>query len=299
VTTCPLCGGVKTEDVGPYRNESVELAGKTRVRCETCELVFVAPMPTASEWTTYNANYFARAHGRSSDTRSATLFRSGIAKLRVAHVLAELDELGVSLGTVLEIGPGHGEFVSALKAQRPDVIYLGQETDSSLFPKLRQLGVGLLGPDEIGVLPKTVDLVVISHVLEHTIDPLRFLIENTAPLRDGGALFVEVPCRDDLYKSEDEPHLQFFDKPSLGKALEMAGFIGPNLTYHGKTHAELAAENRSLLAARFARMIDRLAGPIMKGPAGLGPAEWGTLRGFAAEKQQSVRSRWLRAIATR
>lgn len=53
------------------------------------------------------------------------------------------------------------------------------------------------------------DLIVISHVLEHTNDPKRFLNELSSNLKDVGFMFIEVPCQDYLFKDKEEPHLLF------------------------------------------------------------------------------------------
>jgi SAM-dependent methyltransferase len=75
------------------------------------------------------------------------------------------------------------------------------------------------------------DLVVMSHVLEHISDPIKFIQIATSGLRQGGALFIEVPCRDWEHKDLDEPHILFFDKRPLQLLLQRAGFNDIEVSY--------------------------------------------------------------------
>ena len=59
------------------------------------------------------------------------------------------------------------------------------------------------------------DVIIISHVLEHVSDPKGFLSFANSFLKKGGALFVEIPCNDFQHKTIMEPHLLFFDKKPL------------------------------------------------------------------------------------
>jgi SAM-dependent methyltransferase len=257
-------------------------------------------MPSEAEWSTYNANYFARAHGQSSDTSGARLFRAGMGKLRVSHVIVELERRRVEPHAVLEIGPGYGEFVAAFMAARPDVAYFAQETDSSVLDTLAKLGVQLVGSSDDPALAGQVDLVVISHVLEHTIDPVNFLRACTQCLRPGGVLFVEVPCRDDLYKSEDEPHLLFFDKPAMTELMTRARFSDLTLTYHGGSHIELWRENvQSPMLAALKKLVLKLRGFVPFGHLGLTPKEWSVVRPFKGHQRSDLPARWLRLVATK
>ena len=68
------------------------------------------------------------------------------------------------------------------------------------------------------------DVVVISHVLEHVSNPKGFLSFANSFLKKGGALFIEIPCNDFQHKKIMEPHLLFFDKKPLTLLLEKINF---------------------------------------------------------------------------
>ena len=297
-SACPVCGGLAAQDVGVYRGASAELQGRRKSACSRCGLVFAAPMPTEAEWAQYNANYFRRAHGASADSDDARIFRQALAKFRADHIVRFLDLHAIAVSTALEIGPGHGELVAALRQRLPGLRHIADETDESLIAPLHAMGVEIRSPRDVAQSGETVDLVVISHVLEHTIRPVSFLLDAVQPLRDGGALFVEVPCQDHLYKPEDEPHLLFFDKQALGHALRSAGFDQVELSYVGEPHEALRRRNRQNAVAA---LTQKVIGRVSRYRPGRHPlltrGEWPVIRPFRADRVSEARARWLRAMA--
>ena len=74
---------------------------------------------------------------------------------------------------------------------------------------------------------------VISHVLEHTLKPFSSLEAMTKSLNIRGLLFVEVPCRDQDYKKQHEPHVSFFSKVALETLAARAKFTDVKVSIHG------------------------------------------------------------------
>ena len=66
-------------------------------------------------------------------------------------------------------------------------------------------------------------LITLNQVLEHVRRPLPFLQHISEYLAKDGILFMEVPHRDDLYKSWVGPHILFWEKRSLVSVLGKAG----------------------------------------------------------------------------
>jgi len=301
-SACPVCAVGEPVNYGSYRSQDAKLSGSTKVRCPQCELVFISPMPSEAEWNEYNNNYFSAAHGDSTDHPRARAFRSGVAKIRFEHVKDYMNQRDARVDRVLEIGPGHGEFADAWKKAWPDTDYLAVETDSSVHAKLGQLGVQLV--EAIEAVEEPVDLIVVSHVLEHTLDPLGFLTALSRKLKTGGVLFVEVPCLDCDYKNIDEPHTLFFDKPAMLHLFSKIPFSNLKLGWFGKVHPHLVAQrDRGKLASIVGRVIERLVGlwhhvmPAKKLSYLLSGSERSVVASFDAQVEQNERARWLRVLA--
>jgi SAM-dependent methyltransferase len=155
----------------------------------------------------------------------------------------------------LEIGCGDGGLLAALRAD--GWVVAGVEPDPAA--RAAAVGRGLeVYPGVAEELPIEVrgrryDLVVLMHVLEHCLDPIRALRAAGALLKPGGAVVVEVPnnAAVGLQQAEavwpwlDVPrHLNFFTPKSLSLACGAAGltvghpeFVGYSRQFSGEWRA--------------------------------------------------------------
>lgn len=299
--TCPGCRGEVFDVEGGYRGIRAPFLGLQRIRCKGCGLVFADPRPNARELDNYNQNYFASAHGGIPEDPAAIAFFKAIAELRVAHVSNYAALMGVSPQSVLEVGPGPGFFARAWLDSHAEAAYYAQETDADARSLLTGIGVTLVEQDD----EIEVDLLVMSHVLEHVADPIGFLEKNLRRLKKRGILFVEVPCRDDLHKSQDEPHLLFFEKDSLRSILVQTPLTALQLTYHGKILSKLR-KAETTLSRRWSLLRAKLIAHGVLAPFAM---PWGALQAvrsavgravvapLEAHKMQQEPAWWLRACA--
>lgn len=144
----------------------------------------------------------------------------------------------------LEIGCGDGDrmltFGPGLQTLR------GVEPDPRAVAVARRRGLEVLNgtaeelPGELG--DRLHDVIVFSHVLEHTIDPVKSLANAAAMLAPGGLLSVEVPnngaCGMRQMRANwrwlDAPrHLNFFTEKSLVACAEAAGLTVKTVLYRG------------------------------------------------------------------
>lgn len=261
-------------------------------------------MPDEASLAAYNASYFSSAHGGRPTDKVSVAFHSAINRLRVAHVERYVEAVGLGVSSVLEVGAGGGFFARHWCARHPETSYHAIESDTSLHSNLQDIGVTLHADTHNSLAGEAVDLVVMSHVLEHSTDPRKFLREMTAPLRPGGALFVEVPCRDWEYKSQDEPHLLFFDKTPMARLLDELRFENVELTYHGEEIERLRSPSLAtrVLGAVRSRLLARgVIAPFAHAAPGLevleDPLQRAAVAPFEAHREQSRPAWWLRAVA--
>ena len=303
-TDCPACGVAGMPASLPYRHTHPVLGGLVRASCANCGMVFASPMPAEQAWADYNSSYFDNAHGGAATDPVAAAFHSAMGYIRVAHVVDYLRTREVPVSSVLEVGPGSGDFARHWLARDPGSTYHAVESDVSCHPILLQMGIHLHSGPEALPSGESVDLVVLSHVLEHVRDPTGFLRAMTAHLRPGGVLFVEVPCRDWEHKERDEPHLLFFDKAPMRHLLERIGFAHLRLSYHGLEIARLRRRgftHRIWSAVRFRLLSGGVVAPfaLMEGGLeGLGSGmERAAVRPFQPHREKEQPAWWLRSLA--
>ncbi|MBV9989025.1 MAG: class I SAM-dependent methyltransferase [Chitinophagaceae bacterium] len=303
---CPVCQHLGAVLVQKYRYTHPAFANCRIVQCTDCGLYYAYPVPSAEQLSSYNSNYFSNAHGGVSQDQLTVAFHSAINLLRVVHVEQFADREQKNIRRVLEIGPGAGHFVKHWLERHPDTSdYVAIESDNSCHPQLRQNGATVFS--DLGTLPlqpDLFDLVVISHVLEHTENPAGFLSACVGHLREGGILFIEVPCLDFRHKSIDEPHLLFFDKAPMLQLLSRTGFGSVKLSYHGNTIAELQKQSKlTSLFTRIRNLLLRKKILFLFGSSDsrlkdiADPLAKAVIKPFAAHKEQATQSWWLRAVA--
>lgn len=303
--SCPVCDSGDANAIAAYRNVNKVFSIRAIAECGACGMVFAEPMPSKAALTAYNASYFASAHGGVPTSRAAQAFFSGMARLRVACLEAYLGPRHVlTVSTVLEFGPGPGFFATAWLGRHPGTTYLASETDTSCHARLKKSGIRLVNETLLTEAVSSVDLVVMSHVLEHVTAPLDFIQEATRSLRKGGVLFIEVPCRDYLHKTIDEPHLLFFDKKPMRHLLEVSGFEDIELGYFGQEIEKLRMA--SVFSTKWmslrSRLIDKgLIWPFSRKQDGMEiltvPLERAAVAPFKAHRETSAPAWWLRAMA--
>ena len=269
-------------------------------------MAFADPVPDEAALHEYNAHYFDNAHGGVSTNPLTVAFHSAINLLRVIHVESYMKQMNVTVKNVLEIGPGGGYFAKHwLKRNTDTVYYTAVDSDTTFHLELIKTGLTVYTDTKDIPPDHSFDLVVISHVLEHTSHPSEFIQACTAQLSSCGILFVEVPCKDYEHKPVVEPHLLFFDKKPMEWFLTKQGFDKIKLSYHGNTITDLkkpiSLYNRIYSKARNFLLGKRILFPFSFAEKGLegitDPLERACVKPFKAHIEQNEPSWWLRAIA--
>ena len=301
---CPVCESGDTAIQAKYRSDNHIFDEINRILCRECGMVFAAPLPTAKDLEIFNSNYYEAAHGGQATHKSARAFFSGIALLRIAHLQRYLTKHKTTVSRILELGPGPGYFAQHWLNYEPNSSYYAIETDVTLHDTLKELGVQLLGISDEDTRPDLLDLVVMSHVLEHIPNPREFLEQATNKLKTGGALFIEVPCRDFEHKLIDAPHLLFFDKLPMTHLLANLGFTLIEVSYHGKLITDLRSTTptQAMWQKVRAKLIRLgLVSPFSRTHLGMEPVvdpyARAVIAPFQAHRESHNPAWWLRAVA--
>ena len=161
--------------------------------------------------------------------------------------------------SVCDLGCGNGTFLAGMAALGFDAV--GVEPDDAARGPARARGLDVrpgtaehLPPDLHGPF----DAVVLTHVLEHCLDPLRALANARALLKPAGTLLCETPNNQALglawsggaWRWLDVPrHLNFFTARSLRLACERVGLRFGQVRFSGYTRqfqSEWIAEEQAI-----------------------------------------------------
>ena len=229
---CPVCSSSYTRTIKAYACINDFFKGKEVRECVDCCMQYIHPMPNEKEWDEYNSSYFQNAHDGLITSPWIWAYNCGVAKIRFHWLLEHLKFAQINVRSILEIGPGQGFLMREWLAKHPDTEYYVVESDSTTHKELSSTGGVIISPDQIQTIG-SVDLVIATHVIEHTLKPVDFMKYYCSILRPDGGVFIEAPCRDHLYKNIYEPHVQFFEKNSLSACFDSAGLTKHNITYSG------------------------------------------------------------------
>jgi trans-aconitate methyltransferase len=231
---CHVCGSgdlAVVEGSGQFAAVSSDIrvvSGTPRLAlCPACGIL---QKPVDEPWQTavagiyqeYNINHQS---GGSDPVIFTSLYGPGPrADILVAHLsrAASLPERG----SMLDIGCASGNILRSFNKAYPRWSLFGMETSDQWRGSVSALaGVQnfFTSLDALGEL--RLDLIVMSHVLEHIPDPARYLQRLHRHLNPGGVLFVAVPdVRQNPLDLFVLDHCAHFDEETLGEVLSRAEF---------------------------------------------------------------------------
>ncbi len=223
--TCILCNGILDE----YSKKSN--LGLSINYCKNCNLYISGNtkqevIETVSEL--YKGDYWNERNSETSinseytDTDSQGKRRNWVSQFLYTKQY-------ITGKTLLEIGVGAGQSILWFEEEGFDVS--GIEPDGrnvSMINKVLKRGKVAKASVEEFSSDKVFDVIWMSHVLEHLIEPVNFLKKIRNNLKKNGIFFIEVPnCEyEPMLQSsiEKNPHLYHFTKKALTKMVERTGY---------------------------------------------------------------------------
>ncbi|MEW6268635.1 MAG: class I SAM-dependent methyltransferase [Thermodesulfobacteriota bacterium] len=224
---CRMCGGAGTLLYPDCLDlEYFTTSDAAMYRCVACTLVFLHPLPTREELAAlYPANYY------NFQARRGALARFLFERYHTRQAFLCMRHLGPE-GAFLEVGCGDGGILAKLR-ERGIADVQGIEIASAGVEAARRKGLRVFhGTLEEFDTHDRFDMVFLSHVIEHVLDP-GFAMRRVAELlKPGGVVYVETPnvgsLDGRLWASNwglihYPRHLYLFDPGTLRRLLEGAG----------------------------------------------------------------------------
>lgn len=229
VVSCPLCGSAASlrysqcQDLEYFLDASFDL-----YRCDACGLVFMHPLPTRTQLPElYPSNYHNFDPPRNPISRFLLHryyeHQCGIARKHMPEN-----------GSLLEIGCASGDILERMQRHGYDDV---QGIELSLEACERAWGRGLKvfhGTLDEFETDQRFDMVFMSHVIEHVLDPVATVAKIASLLKPGGVLYVETPNVGSLdarlwkrnWGLVHYPrHLYLFDRATVRQLLEQGGLV--------------------------------------------------------------------------
>ena len=229
VTSCPLCGNTDRERF--YQGEHLGVSIRYWL-CKTCGFVYQSPRMTEAELNSFYAMQYRKMYLGQAEPTSHDIRIQAQRASHLAITVCEDDTLSPEYH--LDIGCGSGALLEAMQeicgcqseGIEPSTAYRSYATDKDLtiYSSL----------DEWKASSKVCpDLVTMSHVLEHLMDPVAYLSDlRQHVLKPRGYLLIEVP---NLYvhKSFELAHNFAFSPSVLREIVRKVGFRVVLLKKHG------------------------------------------------------------------
>lgn len=235
---CAHCGSAQRETVITTFDYEVQCPWDfTVVRCAQCGLMYTSPRPVIGQLIKYfyPDDYLCFVRDEETSGQEGGIlgrfFDERTHSPRRKHFEDHFGNQSISL---LDIGCGDGYFLRHLK-NKTDWTVRGLEPNEKMVEMVRRMGIdadcGLI--ETMGYEDASFHAVTLTHVLEHSENPLAMLKEIHRILKPGGMLLVEVPNFNALNRTlfgrywwgyHLPRHTYHFSADSLGMVGRTAGF---------------------------------------------------------------------------
>lgn len=225
---CLLC---RLPDLRPVASRCRDSEAHSVVQCRSCGLIQLSPTPGEAEHDRFH----------DLDLQSQPILDTGNLDLVVARKtvdtarrVAFVRERLPPNASLLDIGSGYGVLLRELA--REGFRVTGVEPSAARREVSRQITNAPVVSASVYGLPPTLgrfDAVLLIHVLEHLVDPVRALSSLAELVNQDGCVVVEVPnVADYLLEGSDEfrafywqqAHVSYFSPETLESVLRRAGF---------------------------------------------------------------------------
>jgi len=225
---CNLCNHKKFVTV----SKKVRDSKKSKIiQCTKCNNIQLEPIPTIEEDKKfYNKNLQMKNIKIKFQINKLKKKSQEDTKRRIKFISKFLKKDS----KILEIGSGYGFFLEGMQKHGYEIegIEVSKERlEYAKKKKLKIFDINLL--DDSSTILKKYDLIVSFHVLEHIVDPKKFLKEIRTMLKSKGKIIFEVPNSNDyqlkLNSKYNEwywqrAHINYYHPKTLSKLLKNSGF---------------------------------------------------------------------------
>jgi SAM-dependent methyltransferase len=236
-----VCGHSRARTIGQLKKNfllNLSRAEWDFVQCQHCELLYISPEPSAADLRTIYVESGQFDDPVYTDPARVALiieYMNGCFRAVVERSGHRTDD-PVS---VLEVGAGLAWMCRAAKAVNPANLTVAQDISPEAVEKCPWVDFYVLGDllDQRIDQRAPYDVISLTHVIEHLVDPVDVIRRCKSLLRASGVIFITAPHRPigwrdnasdiaawEKYSYNHVPaHIQYFSKKSMRTLSEKAG----------------------------------------------------------------------------
>src|SRR6202158_1304275 len=240
-SSCPVCGNSRARTIGQLKKNFVLSLSKAEwdfVQCKHCELLYISPEPSAADLRAIYVDSGQFDDPVYTDPARVALiieYLNGCFR----GVVERSGHRANEAVAVLEVGAGLAWMCRAAKAVNPDNATGAQGISPETVHKCPWVDFYILGDildtriDQRGPY----DVISLTHVIEHLVDPVAVIRRCKSLLRQHGVIFITAPHRPigwrdnasdialwEKYSYNHVPaHIQYFSKKRMRTLSEKAG----------------------------------------------------------------------------
>jgi len=241
--SCPVCGKSRARTIGQLKKNfllSLSQAEWDLVQCQYCELLYISPEPSAADLRTIYVESGQFDDPVYTDPGRVALiieYMRGCFK----GVVERSGHRENDVVAVLEVGAGLAWMCRAAKSVNPNNVTIAQDISPEAVHKCPWVDFYILSD----ILDTKIDqrapydVISLTHVIEHLLDPVAVIRRCKSLLRQHGVIFITAPHRPigwrdntsdialwEKYSYNHVPaHIQYFSMKSMRVLSEQAGCI--------------------------------------------------------------------------
>lgn len=229
LTRCPICDNDSTNEYMNCKDHNKSQEHFKLEKCNNCSFIFTNPRPQDEDLGQY---YDFEEYVSHSETKK-DLINKLYHIVRRWNVNNKVKLLGKKKGVVLEIGSGTAEVLSKCKYKGWQIVGV-EPNQKARSAAQKKHGIKLKeGLSELNLKKKSIDKIMMWHVLEHVPDINEVLNAVNKLLKNDGEFIVAMPNLRSLdaikYKESwagfDVPrHLSHFQKDTVNRLADKYGF---------------------------------------------------------------------------
>lgn len=194
---CICCGGEEFEAVLTELDDyeyGRPLPGLALIRCRQCGLLRLDPLPSTEEL----AGCYPAEYSNIYSEEETSPLKSTLIRIYNRRLMKSFERLAGNEADILDVGCSGGHLIGLLSDHKPGWRTTGVEMSGEAVEYGRAKGRNIIhgAIEDVDMEENSFDLILLSHLIEHVVDPRAMLAKLGRLARPGGKIIIETPDSD-------------------------------------------------------------------------------------------------------